>query len=244
MEIVVVADFEEMSERAAADIITLLNEKPDSLISLAAGSTPTGTLNRLVEAQSQEKVDFSQAIFVGLDEWVGMDRTDEGSTQHYLYDTFFLPAQIREDQIFFFDAKAADLEQECQKIDRLIEEHSGLDLVLLGIGVNGHLGLNEPGVSLELTSHVMDLSETTKQVGQKYFAQETKLVRGITLGCQHFVDADKVILIANGEAKAKAVAGMVQGEITSDLPASVLQKHMNAIGYIDQAAASLLEQAQ
>lgn len=230
-----------MSRTAANFIIQYVKENPSALLSFPGGNTPAGTYRYLVDSVKMGSVDFSQATFIGLDEWVGLDKEDEGSCQHFMYKEFFIPSGVKESQIHFFNAKAGDLEAECKKIDDLIFEKGGIDFILLGLGVNGHLGFNEPGTPFNLYSHVIQLDSVTKAVGQKYFKEQRELSKGITLGIRHILDAKTVMLIANGLKKADAVKGMLNGPMTDSLPGSVLQEHSNTYLFFDEEAYSKSE---
>jgi glucosamine-6-phosphate isomerase len=231
-------DYAAMSETAANFVIDFVKNKPDALLCFAGGDTPLGTYERLVQSAKAGAVDFGSCRFVGLDEWVGMDKDDFGSCQQTLYTKLFTPLQIDESKISFFDAKADDLAKECRRIDNFIHANGKIDLMILGVGVNGHLGFNEPGVSFDLYSHVIDLDQTTKSVGQKYFNEEKLLTQGITLGIKHILNADTVIVMANGKKKAAAVNGMIKGEVSNQLPASVLQQHNRCFVHVDREAAA------
>ncbi|NGQ95963.1 glucosamine-6-phosphate deaminase [Brevibacillus sp. SYP-B805] len=244
MNLHVFESYEEMSVNVAQCIIDLVKEKPDALICLPGGSTPLGTYRELVKAVQEGRVDFSRVTFVGLDEFVGLGREDEGSCQHFLFTEVYGPLGIKESQIHLFDAKASDLQAECRRIDELLFRRGPLDLILLGIGVNGHLGFNEPGVSFDSYCHVVDLDEVTKTVGQKYFKEPKQLSQGITLGIKHMLEARKVVLAANGPQKAEAVYQALRGEVTPSLPASVLQTHPNAHFYLDKAAYAKVEETR
>lgn len=240
MKVYLFKEYEDMSMAAAEKIVSFVNEKPNALLCLAAGNTPVSTFEILVNATSKKAVDFSRCKFVGLDEWVGLGKEDFGSCQETLYRTFFLQLGIKEENICFFDAKAKNLKQECERIDNFISDNEHIDLMVLGIGVNGHLGFNEPGVALNCFSHVVDLDDKTISVGQKYFNSERKLKKGITLGIQQIIETNTVILIANGWNKANAVDRMLNGNVTNEIPASILQIHRDCFVYLDEQAASLM----
>ena len=125
---------------------------------------------------------YSDWYFLSLDEWVGMNGEDEGSCRFHLNNQLFNPLNVKEDHIGFFDGQEKDLERECDKIENFITGHGGIDIAILGLGMNGHVGMNEPGTSLSLRSHVTELDSLTKKIGQKYFKKEQELSKGITLG--------------------------------------------------------------
>lgn len=233
-------DYETLSRHTAEHIASVINRKPNALLCLASGDTPTATYRHFVELVRSRRVDVSQCTFVGLDEWVGFGPDDVGSCSYYVYRDLFTPLSLRSDQIYVFDAKANDLTAECTRIDRLIDERGGLDLLLVGMGLNGHIALNEPGTPFDLGCHVGELAETTKTVGQKYFTQETTLTQGITLGLRHLTEAHDVILLVSGAKKASIVRDALNGPVTTAVPASIVQNRPNAHVWIDEAAGSLL----
>ena len=241
MKIKVNGSYADMSVATADFVADKVRVKPKSLLCFPSGDTPTKTLQLLVDYSRSGKVDFSQCQFVGLDEWVGMGKDNEGSCQHYIYSNFFKPLEIPDKNIIFFDAKAADLNTECKKIDAFIFNNGPLDLVLAGVGENGHIGLNEPGSSFEWYCHYLQLEEGTKKVAQKYFSESKKLSQGITIGLQHIMESTTVAVIANGKNKAPVVKKIIEGKITENVPGSVLQRHSDCHFFLDQEAAAELQ---
>jgi glucosamine-6-phosphate deaminase len=234
------SDYNTLSRAGADLILKVLRVKPEGLICIASGDTPKGVCDCLVADVRAGKADFSNCTFVGLDEWVGMDEHDEGSCKHFIYGSLFVPLGLRPEQIVYFDAKAADLEAECAGVNAFIESRGGLDVMLLGVGMNGHLGLNEPGTPFDAYAHVSELDETTKTVGQKYFARKTLLSRGVTLGLRHFQEAGLPILMANGARKAEIIQKALQGPVSTEIPASIVQTLPHALALLDVAAAEKL----
>jgi glucosamine-6-phosphate deaminase len=232
---------DEMSKAAADLVAGQLAQKPKSLICFPSGESPTGMLKYLVLYARDGKADFSQCFIVGLDEWVGMDETNVGSCKHYLNANFFSHLDIDPERIMLFNAKADDLQAECERINNFIIQKGGLDIMVVGIGMNGHLGLNEPGTAFNLYAHVSQLDEVTIQVGQKYFDKQTALTEGITLGLQHLKEARLPVLIASGAKKAVIIAKSLQGDVTPNVPASILQTLSNALVLLDEDAASELQ---
>jgi glucosamine-6-phosphate isomerase len=240
METRIFNDYEELSQAAADQVIDLLMQKPTAVICMASGNTPLGTCQQIVRKAIAEKIDFSVCSFIGLDEWVGVPKENTGSCSFFFNNNLFTPLHISAAQIFLFDAMATDLDRQCKKMDDAIESRGGIDLMVVGIGMNGHIGFNEPGVSFDLFSHVINLQETTKTVGQKYFSSAANLSQGITLGLGHLMNSKKVILLANGNSKSGVIQQTIKGIITEALPASILQKHKNSFIFLDKEAASLL----
>ncbi len=225
--------------RAAADlIIQQVKNKPDSLLCFPSGDSPAGVFKYLIADALEGKVDFSQCYFVGLDEWVGMGKEDEGSCTNFLYEHFFTPMHIKPDRLMFFDARAADLDAACMAMDDFIKAHGPLDIMLVGIGMNGHIGLNEPGTDFNLYAHHAPLAPVTISVGQKYFKQQTPLHEGITLGLKYLQEAKTPVLIAAGVKKAGIIVQALKGEINDQLPASIFQILPSAVVILDEGAAS------
>ena len=140
-----------------------------------------------------------------------------------------------------FNALSENLAQECETADKAIVENGGIDLMLVGVGLNGHIGFNEPGVSFDLYAHVAGLDEMTTSVGQKYFKETTELKQGITLGLKHLLESKRVLMLANGSKKAGIIQAALEGEITNRLPASIIRRHPNSMVMIDEEAATMLE---
>ncbi|MBB6734623.1 6-phosphogluconolactonase [Cohnella zeiphila] len=233
-------DYQEMSLQAAELILHNVKRKPDSLICFAAGNTPLGTFSCLVEAVHGGRASFDRCRFISLDEWVGLSGADEGSCRQTLNRHFFEPCGIPEKNIHFFNAISGDLEAECRAMDDLIEAHGAIDLLLLGVGMNGHLGFNEPGADFERGSYVTDLDPVTKQVSVKYFPEQKDVQKGITLGIKHLLQARTVILVADGDKKADVMRQALQREVTNEVPVTVLQRHPDVHVCMDEAAAKFI----
>ncbi|WP_439556122.1 glucosamine-6-phosphate deaminase [Dyadobacter sp.] len=231
-------DYNAMSQAAADRVIALLTKKPESVICLPSGSTPLGMFRALAAANQKGEVDFSKCIYIGLDEWIGLGAGDEGSCRDLLDKDFLKPIGFRENQIVFFDGKAMDPEAECVRINKIVESLGGLDLIALGIGMNGHLALNEPGTPWDTYAHISELDPLTAEVGQKYFNKPTQLTRGITVGIRHILESKTAILIGAGAAKAPVIARALAFPVTAEFPATVLQNHFNAEFILDAEAGS------
>ncbi|WP_077923776.1 glucosamine-6-phosphate deaminase [Spirosoma sp. 209] len=230
-----------LSQHTAEHMVALINQKPDALICVASGDTPIETYHRFVELVRAGKTDVSRCMFIGLDEWVGFAPDDVGSCSYYIFRDLFEPLALRPDQIRVFDAQSDDLAAECRLTDELIDRRGGLDLLLVGMGMNGHIALNEPGTPFTNGCHVSQLAESTITVGQKYFEKETVLTQGITLGLRHLTGAQEVILLVSGEKKAPVLRDALTGPVTEQLPASLIQTHANAHVWVDEAAGQLVQ---
>ena len=233
-------NYQDLSEFAATHIANSIKNKPSLVLCLASGDTPKLTVDLVVKKLKEEKIDFSKITFIGLDEWVGLPPTNTGSCHYFFQNKLIGPLQLQPSQYFLFDALAANLKTECEKMDKYITEKNGIDIMLVGIGMNGHIGFNEPGTSFDNLAHVIELDEITKSVGQKYFNEQVELDKGVTIGFKHLMHAKKVFLIANGSKKAEVVNKTVEGPVTENFPASIMQRHKNGFILIDEDAASLL----
>ena len=242
MDVRIYQDYHTLSAEAANKIIQQVKNKPTAVLCLAAGDTPRAAYSLLSEKARAEKIDFSRCTFVGLDEWVGVSPSNQGSCQHFLQTNVFAPLRIHASQTHLFDALSSDLDAECRRMDAIIRQKHGIDLMLVGVGMNGHIGFNEPGVKINLYSHVIPLDETTQTVGQKYFSQSTKLQKGITLGLQHLLDSKNAIMMASGTKKAGIIRKALEESITTRVPASIMRQHSRGMVMLDQEAASLLQE--
>lgn len=229
-----------MSKATADLLVDQIRQKPDSLLCFPSGESPTIILNYLVKYGLEGHVDFSHCRFVGLDEWIGMDENDQGSCKHYLYSNFFNPLKINKEQIFFFDGLTENPDEECERIDQYILQNGPIDLILVGLGMNGHIGLNEPGVDFNSYAHVTALDPVTVEVAQKYFEKTTALTGGITLGLQHLMEAKVAVLIVAGNKKADIVLKVLTKEISNQIPGTIIRSHENSFVFLDQEAASKL----
>ncbi|GEQ37628.1 MAG: glucosamine-6-phosphate deaminase [Tetragenococcus halophilus] len=201
---------------------------------LATGSTPETMYSYMIESD----MDFSDKVSVNLDEYVGLDGNNEQSYRYFMDQHLFNHKPFK--KTYVPNGKAQDLDAECQRYDDIIAANP-IDIQVLGIGQNGHIGFNEPGTSFEATTHVVELTESTVNANKRYFDKVGDVpTRALTMGIQSIMKSKKIILMAFGEAKADAVKGMIDGKVTEDLPASVLQKHDDVVVIIDEEAASKL----
>lgn len=233
--------YNDLSKQAADDVIQLMGSKTNPLICVASGDSPTGLYKNLENKVAENKLDISGWSFLGLDEWIGLNGNDEGSCRFHLNNQLFVPLKVPEDHLYFFDGRTNHPEQECQNAEDFIIQHGGIHVAILGLGLNGHLGMNEPNTSASSRTHVTKLDTTTSQTGQKYFKEKQVLNEGITLGLGTLMESDHILLLANGIKKAEIVKKMVEGEISEDVPATLLRKHPHVSIYLDAEAAGLLD---
>ncbi|WNX83195.1 glucosamine-6-phosphate deaminase [Agathobaculum sp. NTUH-O15-33] len=240
MKIIVCKDYEEMSARAAALAADSVRENPQALISFPGGDTPRGMVHAFADLVNAGEVDIARARYVSLDEWVGLSNEDEGSCGLFNRAEFLSRLQKPFLDLHIINGKAEDIEAERRELDAYIASYGPLDVSVLGIGMNGHLGFNEDGVDFGLNAHIIPLSDTTKRVMTKYFGEKFHPEYGISQGIAQIMAAKKVILIANGAHKAEIIEKAVRGEVTNRVPASVLQNHPNCYVVVDEAAAARL----
>jgi glucosamine-6-phosphate isomerase len=237
MRQIIYKDYNELSVKTAEMIASIIAEKPDALLCFPAGETSVGTFKHLVELSKTGRLSFKKCRIVGLDEWANIGAMKSENCFSFLKKYFFDHIDYSVENMCFFDGESSDLKYECVKTDNFIRKHGPIDMILLGAGMNGHLGLNEPGTSFDLYSHIVTLDETTKIVGQKYFSGKVELTSGISLGIKHIMESKTVILQMNGARKAEIAKKLVDSEITTALPASALKGHRNAYLLLDREAA-------
>lgn len=240
MKVIIHTSYADISVAAAEEFISSMRSSPMPLCCIASGDSPVGLYKELSRRYIQKELDISKWHFAGLDEWLGMNGTDEGSCTYMLDQFVTQPLKLSQQQTCFFDGRTNDAAAECLRVEQFIYRHGGLDVAVLGLGLNGHLGLNEPGTSFSARAHVSEISAMTQSVGQKYFSEPTKLTNGITLGLANLMEAKNVILIVSGERKAAIVKQVIEGDITELVPASILQRHPSCSIYLDDASAKLL----
>ncbi len=240
MKIIVADTYEAMSKQVADDIIELIRQVKQPLICTASGDSPAGLYKELVQRVNAKEIDLSDWFFVSLDEWAGMNGNDEGSCRFHLNNQLFNALKIVEERIYFFDGRGTDLQEQCTGIENFIKAHGGIDLAIVGLGMNGHVGMNEPGTSAASRSHVADIDPVTQKTGQKYFKEPRSLPQGITLGLATIMEAKHIILLVSGRHKAGIVQQVLKQEISAALPASLLRNHPGLQVYLDKEAASLI----
>jgi glucosamine-6-phosphate isomerase len=215
-----------------------LRTKPALKHCLASGNTPIPVYKELVRSVQQGQVSFKQAVVFALDEFGGLALDDPGKCTQMLLRDLVGHVDLPGSSFRFFDADALDLDAECRAYDRAIGQ--GFDVVLLGIGLNGHLGMNEPGSAADSASRRIDLHPTTISSSARYLTHQRLPQWGLTVGMKQFFDSREVWLMATGKAKAEIVQRIVKGEISTDVPASLMRRHANCSLFVDAAAGGLL----
>ena len=226
MKFITVETYDELSRKAADLIASQIIMKPRCVLGLATGSSPVGTYKKLIEKCGEGDLDFSTVTSVNLDEYVGLDGTCDQSYRYFMNDNLFNHVNIDKDKTFVPGGCAEDLDAEGEDYDKLIEDLGGIDLQLLGIGLDGHIGFNEPDEVFVKGTHVVDLHESTIKANARFFANEDEVPKkAITMGMGAIMNAKKVLLVANGEAKWDILQKSFYGPITPEVPASILQLH-------------------
>ncbi len=242
MNLLISDTYNEMSRKAANDLLNFIEGKQNPLLCTASGDSPKGMYKELIKEVKEKGIDISGWKFLSLDEWAGMDGNDEGSCRFHLNNDLFGPLNVAEKNIIFFDGKATNAENECERIETFINDHGGIDIAVVGLGMNGHVGMNEPGTPADSRSHVAEIDSTTQAVGQKYFTKEQSLTHGLTLGIASLRVARNIMLLVSGNKKAAAVQKMIEEEMSTQLPASLLRNHKSFYVYLDNTAASQLKE--
>lgn len=226
MNFIKVNTYEELSARAAAIICGQVAMKPNCVLGLATGSSPVGAYKKIAEKNNTGEVDFSNVKSVNLDEYVGLNGGHEQSYRYFMNNNLFKYINIDINNTYVPNGCATDVEAECKAYDALIEKLGGIDLQLLGIGYDGHIGFNEPDTYFEKATHKVTLDESTIEANSRFFASRDDVpTQAITMGMGGIMSAKKVLLIANGKGKRDIVEKAFFGPITPSVPASILQLH-------------------
>lgn len=226
MKFITVDTYEKLSRQAANIISAQVILKPDSVLGLATGSSPLGTYKQLIEWYKKGDIDFSKVTSVNLDEYVGLDGSNDQSYRYFMNKNFFEHINIDINNAFVPNGCAVDLEDEGKRYDKRIEELGGIDLQLLGIGLDGHIGFNEPDEYFVKNTHVVDLHESTIKANSRFFACEDDVPKkAITMGMISIMQAKKILLIASSKEKRDILEKAFFGPITPKIPASILQLH-------------------
>lgn len=216
-------------------------QKPDSVLGLATGSTPLKPYGHMIELYRQGAVDFSKVTTFNLDEYCRLDIKDKNSYHSFMYENLFKHINIPKENINFLNGNAEDLEKECNEYEEKIKRAGGIDIQLLGIGSNGHIAFNEPANAFQRWSHVVALKESTIQDNSRFFNSIDEVpTHAVTMGIGSIMQAKRILIIALGKHKAKAVKQLINGNVTPNCPASVLQFHTDVTLMLDKGAASLL----
>lgn len=239
MRIYKVKDYDEMSRKAANIISAQMILKPDSVLGLATGSTPIGAYKQLIEWYEKGDLDFSEIRSVNLDEYKGLDASNPESYAYFMHHNLFDHVNIKPENSFIPDGTIEDASKACEQYNQIIHNIGEIDLQLLGLGQNGHIGFNEPSDTFAKETHCVDLTPSTIQANSRFFDSiEEVPTQAYTMGIKTIMRAKHILLVANGSAKADALYRSLFGPITSQVPASILQLHDNVSVVADEAALS------
>ena len=239
MEVIIQRDYQQMSKVAARIVAEVLNTKPNAVLGMATGSTPLGLYQELVRLHKEEQLDFARVTTFNLDEYVGLTANHPQSYHYFMHEHFFQHVNIPRQNINIPSGTTSNYPAFCKWYEERITECGGIDLQILGIGSDGHIAFNEPTSSLSSRTRLKTLSKQTIDDNARFFEhREDVPVYAITMGVGTILDARKLVLVASGKSKAKAIAQAVEGPVTSMVTASALQLHRDAIVIVDEEAAA------
>ncbi|MDD4000810.1 MAG: glucosamine-6-phosphate deaminase [Bacilli bacterium] len=240
MKIIKVKDYEELSRLASKIVAKCIKNKPDACLGLATGSTPIGMYQNLVKMYKDGKISFEKVKTFNLDEYCVLDKSHPQSYHSYMDEQLFKHINILEENIHIPDGNTNNHQEACQNYNQLLNDNI-IDLQILGIGGNGHIGFNEPNTPCNQETFIVKLAEKTRLDNQRFFASlEEVPLYAITMGIKNIFAASKILLLASGKSKAEAIERLINGEVSEEFPASILKKHPNVTIVIDKEAASLL----
>ena len=241
MRIIITKNYDDMSRKAANIISAQMITKPNCVLGLATGSTPLGTYKQLIEWYNKGDLDFSQVSTVNLDEYRGLTHDNDQSYYYFMMNNLFKHVNIDISRTHVPDGTIEDADKACADYEEIVKSYGGVDLQLLGLGHNGHIGFNEPASEFPKATHCVDLQESTIQANARFFEKiEDVPTQAYTMGIGTIMAAKKVLLIASGKDKAEIVKKAFFGPVVPEVPASILQMHQDVTIIIDEDAASLL----
>lgn len=237
MKLIRTENYTEMSLVAGKLIVDKIRSNPSLTLGLATGSTPKGVYDYLIEDYGANRTSYTQVKSVNLDEYIGLPAKDPNSYHYFMNENLFSHLDIIENHTHIPNGAAGDLEQECLRYEQLIKELGGIDLQLLGIGQNGHIGFNEPGTAFNSRTHIVTLAHNTREANSRFFNSLDEVpTHAITMGIASILESKEILLLVSGEGKAEALNKFVNGEISEDFPASALKYHENVTVIADKDA--------
>lgn len=241
IKVIVCKDYDDVSDKAAEIMLDVVKSDPKAVLGLATGSSPIGLYQRMIKDHQENGTSYAEITTFNLDEYVGLDRDHSQSYYTFMHQNLFNHLDIKKENINIPSTQGDDMQANCDAYNELLSKYS-IDLQLLGIGSNGHLAFNEPGTPFDSVTQVVDLVESTIKDNARFFDYDMSKVptQSITMGIKNVMDAKRILLVASGKNKADAIYKTVNGEISTDCPASILQKHPDVTIVVDEEAASLL----
>lgn len=242
MRVIIAKNYDDMSKKAANIVAGQVYIKPNTILGLATGSTPVGMYKELVRLYNEESLDFKDVKTFNLDEYVGLPESDVNSYHYFMNYNLFSHINLKKENIHIPNGNAKDMNKEFEGYENSIINAGGIDLQVLGIGNNGHIGFNEPELKFEATTHLVSLNEGTIKANSRFFKSIDEVPKqAVSMGIKTIMRAKKILLLANGKGKAEAIYNTVLGPITPEVPASVLQLHPDTTIVVDEEAASLIK---
>lgn len=240
MKVIICKDYDEIAKKAASIVIKDIKNNPKLIIGLATGSSPVGLYKNLILAYQQKEISFNEITTYNLDEYIGIERSHPQSYYNFMFENLFKHIDIKPNNIHLPNNDLSQLDHIADDYNKILHANP-LDLQILGIGSNGHIGFNEPGTPLESETFIVTLDEQTRIDNSRFFNNLDEVPKyAITMGIKNIMYSKKIILIASGKEKAKAVQQMIKGKITTKFPASILQLHPNCTIILDEYSASQL----
>lgn len=237
LRIIEAIDYEHMSSLAARYLIEKISTNPELILGLATGGTPEGTYKRLIEDHRMNGTSYKDITTYNLDEYVGFSPDNPNSYHAFMYKNLFSELDIQENNVHLPNGVAIDLVEECKAYEERIEENGGIDIQLLGMGSNGHIGFNEPGTSFEANTHLVELTQSTREANARFFTDIEDVPReAITMGIATIMRSKEILLLVSGETKRNALKELLNGDVRESFPASVLNRHPNVTIIADQKA--------
>lgn len=237
MRLILCENYDEMSKKCTELIAGLVHLKPDCVLGLATGSTPVGTYERLSELYKNGDLDFSDVKTFNLDEYYPLEASNSQSYHTFMQENLFGKVNLKPENTHLLDGMAKDPDKECADFDKMIDETDGIDLQLLGIGRNGHIGFNEPEENLYTGTHVTDLTQSTIEANARFFNSMDEVpTKALTMGIATIMKSKKIVILANGKAKHEAVSALLNDRITTACPATMLKMHPDVVLICDKEA--------
>ncbi len=242
MRVIIVKDYERMSRRAAKTVSHRIRRKPDLTLGLATGSTPMGMYKELIKAHKEKGLDFSRVRSFNVDEYCGLSSDHPQSYHYFMWNSFFNHINIKPENVYIPEGEVGNAQAFCNWYEQKIKEEGGIDLQVLGIGRNGHIGFNEPGSSLDSRTKIATLTQETVGDNSRFFESKEDVPRfAITMGLGTILEARECLLLASGANKAEAIQRCIQGPVSAETTASLLQLHPRVIIIVDEEAAKNLK---